>query len=390
MSVVVPWLLNTVVLGLLILVMAMLGYQSVRAVWGLRAPAPLPGIERLKFGVLIPAHNEESAIDALLESLLAVRYPGDLLHVLFVADHCEDGTVARIRAKGFECLDRQEGQRGKTPSLAEGLGWLSQRYGKQLDAVAFFDADNLVAPDFFQQAAASIEAGHAVVQAHVGVHNWNSTVFARLNFMNAVVENRLEELARSQAGLTCNLRGHGMVFRREVLEQVPWESGTLVEDQEMLVRLVLAGYRVHWAENARVNSVLPETAKDAAVQRRRWAGGRSTLMRKAVRALFGKWRADRDRVAFHLMLDFLLPSHAVQLSIAFVTVLIAGLVAGLLSWQTVVAVILVLLYFLYFALGNWLSGVPARTFLTVLWAPGYILWRTWIYLTSLRGTRKWR
>lgn len=390
MSEMIPWLLNTVVLGLLVLVATMWGYQSARAAWGLRAPAPLPGSDRLNFGVIVPAHNEESVIDALMASLRAARYPGDMLHVLFVADHCEDGTVARIRAEGFECLDRQTGPRGKTPSLAEGLRWLAQRYGQQLDAIAFFDADNLVDPEFFQQAAASIEAGHAVVQGHVGVHNWNSTVFARLNFMNAVVENRLEELARSQAGLTCNLRGHGMVFRREVLEQVPWESGTMVEDQEMLVRLVLAGHRVHWAENARVNSVLPETAKAAAAQRRRWAGGRSTLMRKAVGALFGKWRADGDRVAFHLMLDFLLPSHAVQLSIAFFTVLIAGAAAGLLSWQSAVAVILVLLYFLYFALGNWLSGVPARTFLTVLWAPGYILWRTWIYLTSLRGALKWR
>ncbi len=279
-------------MGLLVLVAGMLAYQSIRAYWGLRVPARAAGSERVSFGVLVPAHNEESAIGALIESLQGVRYPDGLLHVLFVADHCDDRTVARIRASGFECLDRQEGPRGKPASLAEGLDWLAERHGNKLDAVAFFDADNIVDPEFFHQAAAALDAGHPVVQGHVGVQNWNATVFSRLNYMNAVVENRLEELARSQFGVSCNLRGHGMVFRREVLQRVPWQSKSMVEDQDMLVRLVLNGLRVFWAEHARVRSVLPETTKDAAAQRRRWAGGRSTIMGEAVKTLFGKWRAD--------------------------------------------------------------------------------------------------
>jgi cellulose synthase/poly-beta-1,6-N-acetylglucosamine synthase-like glycosyltransferase len=368
----------------------MFGYQAARARHGLRAPAACRGDENIRFAVLIPAHNEEAVIDQLLASLRAVQYPRERLHVVVVADHCTDNTAARVRSAGVTCLERQDGAGGKTPSLVHGLDWLRHQHGQDVDAVAFFDADNIVDPEFFRQVACHLNAGAGVVQGHVGVHNWDASLFARLNYMNAVVENRLEELARSQAGLSCHLRGHGMVFHKMVLERFPWHASTLVEDQEMLVRLVLAGQRVVWAEQARVHSVLPVSTAEAATQRRRWAGGRSAIMASSVGALWRRWRATSDRTALHLMLDFILPSHAVQLSLVFLTALLAALAIPVTPWPFAAALSLLCLYFGYFLLGNRLSGVPWRVFLSFLWAPGYILWRTWIYLSSLKGVTRWR
>jgi cellulose synthase/poly-beta-1,6-N-acetylglucosamine synthase-like glycosyltransferase len=365
-------------------------YQAVRALWGLRAPPPLAGRDDRFFGVLVPAHNEEGVLDPLFASLRAVDYPADRLSILFVADHCTDATVAQIRAAGFACIDRQSGERGKTASLAEGIARLREQHGVGLDAIAFFDADNLVDAGFFRQAAAGLAQGHEVLQGHVGVHNWDATLFSRLNYMNAVVENRLEELARSQAGLSCNLRGHGMVMSRAVLEQVPWHAGTLVEDQEMLVRLVCGGRRVHWLQHARAASVLPATAKEAAAQRRRWAGGRSAIVGSSVRALWRHWRASGQASALHLMIDFLLPSHAVQLSLMFLAIMLSALVPGVGQWPFWLALALLPAYLLYFFVGNWLAGTPARLLLDVLYAPAFIAWRTWIYLSSLGGAKRWR
>ena len=365
-------------------------YQAARAVWGLRAPAPLIGRDDRFFGVLVPAHNEEGVLEPLFASLNAVNYPAERLAILFVADHCTDATVAQIRAAGFDCIDRQSGERGKTSSLAEGIGRLLEQHGDRLDAVAFFDADNLVDAEFFRQAAAGLEQGHPVLQGHVGVHNWDATLFSRLNYMNAVVENRLEELARSQAGLSCNLRGHGMVMSRAILQQVPWHAGTMVEDQEMLVRLVCSGHRVHWLEHARAASVLPATAKEAAAQRRRWAGGRSAIVRSSVRALWQHWRKTGQASALHLLIDFLLPSHAVQLSLMFMAILATAIVPGVGHWPFWLALALLPAYLLYFLAGNWLSGVPARLALDVLYAPAFIAWRTLIYLSSLGGAKRWR
>lgn len=365
-------------------------YQAARALWGLRRPAPLQPRTDLTFGIVIAAHNEANAMSGLFESLRQQRYPFSKMHVLFVADHCSDDTASQIEAAGFRVLQRNDGHPGKSGSLASGCSSLLASYGDTIDAFAIFDADNFIDPGFLAQAAAGLSSGHAVLQGRVTVQNWRDTVFSRLNYLNAVVENRLEELARSQAGLTCNLRGHGMVFRSDLSSIVFLPAQTLVEDQEALIRLVVHGHRAHWLEHAVVASVIPSSAAEAAAQRRRWAGGRSAMVGPAVRALWHRAVGSKDAVALNLLIDFILPSHAVQISLAFVSLALAVLCCGLSSWQTTVAASLLLAYFLYFIVGALLARLPLRVYLDVLVAPAYIAWRTWIYLTSRTGRSRWK
>jgi hypothetical protein len=51
---------------------------------------------------------------------------------------------------------------------------------------------------------------------------------------------------------------------------------------------------------------------------------------------------------------------------------------------------LLLAYMGYFLTGILLSRVPARALLSIVWAPAFIAWRTWIYLASLGGAKRWR
>lgn len=365
------------------------GYPAIRSLWGFRKPPlPQPQFDAC-FGVLIAAHNEAGAMTRLFESLHGLHYPADRLKVLFIADHCTDATMAEIEAAGFRCLDRRSGPSGKGAAIGDGHRQLRSEFGPVIDAYAVFDADNVIDRDFFAQAAAGLAEGHPVLQGNVGIYNWKATVFSRLNYLNAMVENRLEELARSQAGLSCHLRGHGMVFRASVLERVPWSAHGAVEDQDMLVRLVSAGIRVHWLEHARVRSVLPETARAAKIQRQRWAGGRSEILRRATEVLWKRYRTHRDWVALNLLVDLALPSHAVQLALVAAAIAVSAL-CGLDSWQFVAATALVPLYLAYFLVGNILAGTPPRAYLTIIWAPFFIAWRTWIYFSSLGGVKRWR
>lgn len=365
-------------------------YQAILALWGIRVHQGGQKSSRMRFAVLIPAHNEEMFIDGIIESLRKVNYPVEQLHVLFIADHCSDDTPRKITSAGFSCLDRQTGERGKTPALLEGINLVNRRLADKVDAITFFDADNIIHPDFFAYTSSRLEAGVSIVQGNVGIHNRYDSLFTRLNYINMAVIGRLKELARSQAGLTCQLRGHGMTFRKDVLDKMGWQASSLVEDREMLVRLVLKGYRVVWENAACVDSVYPTSTKSAAAQRRRWAGGKSALLRPSVKALCGKWIRDRDWIAFDLMVDFLMPSHAVQLSLVFLGMAGTVWLSGIDSWLSLSALMLLLFYYLYFLAGSLLSGVPFHVFLNFLMAPLYILWRTWIYLTSLKGATKWR
>jgi cellulose synthase/poly-beta-1,6-N-acetylglucosamine synthase-like glycosyltransferase len=368
----------------------MFAYQAVLARWGWSVrPGPAPS-EAQRFAVLIPAHDEEAALGSLLASLAAADYPALRLFVLVVADHCSDGTARVARAAGVACLERADGAPGKAAALADGLAWLESERPGWADGVAFFDADNVVDAAFFRYAAGRLAAGAPVVQGHVGIANHDVTLFARLNWINAMAENRFKELARGQAGLSCQLRGHGMVFRGDLLKRVEWHADSLAEDKGMVVRLVLAGLRVVWEDRARVASVLPTNTRDAAAQRRRWAGGKAAVASSAVGPLWRKWRESGDPVAFDLMVDFLMPSHAVQLSLVFGAVVVAGALADLQSGLFLAALALVPAYLAYFYLAGRRAGVPGRAFLSVFAAPIYILWRTWINLTRRSGARRWR
>lgn len=363
-------------------------YQARIALHGLRVRSSNAPQTGLRFAIVVPAHNEEAVIGKLLDSLRRLDYPKDKLHVLVVADHCTDTTAHTVRQAGYACLDRRTGERGKAPSLTDGIAWVNANH-PEVAAVAFFDADNIVHTDFFR-VMAGVVADEPCLQAHVGIHNWNASIFSRLNYINAMVENRFRELARSQAKLSCHLRGHGMVFRRDILQDLAWQRGAQVEDYDMQLRLVLSGRRVVWVDQARVDSVLPETAKQAAAQRLRWAGGKSAILRRSVATLFRRWLENRSAIVFDQTMLFLIPSHAVQLCLVFAVVIGAVLAAGFGSALLWTSLLLLVLYFGYFVIGAALNGVRLVTFMSVPAAPVYILWRTWIYLASLRGSARWR
>ena len=381
-------LINLLLWILLLLLGSAFAYQAWIALHGLRVRKPNSAGGELTFGVVVPAHNEEGGIAALLTSLRRLDYPHNKLLVLEVADHCTDATARLVREAGYACLERSTGANGKALSLVDGVAWVLERQPAAA-AIAFFDADNTVQTDFFR-IMTGLVPGEPYLQGNVGVQNWNATVFSRLNYINAMAENRFRELARSQAGLSCHLRGHGMVFRRDVLQDLTWREGGLVEDYDMQLRLVMAGRRVVWVDDAKVWSVLPETARDAAVQRMRWAGGKSAIVRRGVSMLYRRWKEKKTMIVFDQIMLLLIPSHALQVCLALAICAGAALGAGFGSALFCASAFLLTCYIAYLVCGAALNRVRPATFLSVPFAPFFILWRTWIYLASLKGADRWR
>lgn len=374
--------------GPLALLGSAFAYQAWIALHGLRVKHAVRTEGEPVFGIVVPAHDEEEGIGALLASLRALDYPRDRLCILVVADHCTDATARLVREAGFECLERSTGARGKAPSLGDGVARLLERR-PDLDAIAFFDADNTVQADFFR-VVAGLVPHEPYLQGNVGIQNWNVTVFSRLNYINAMAENRFRELARSQAGLCCHLRGHGMVFRRDILGDLAWQEGGLVEDYDMQLRIAVGGRRVVWVDEARARSVLPETARAATVQRMRWAGGKSAIVRRGISMLWSAWRKRPSMVVFDQILLLLIPSHAIQVCLASALFVGSIVVAGPGSALSCASATLLAGYVAYIVAGAMLNRVPLSAFLSVPLAPFFILWRTWIYLASLKGPGRWK
>lgn len=92
------------------------------------------------FLILIPAHNEEDGLPETLQSLSALQYPKDLMHIVVIADRCADDTARVARAGGAQCLERNEGPGGKGAAMSWAMQVL-RKDGVVFDALVIVDAE---------------------------------------------------------------------------------------------------------------------------------------------------------------------------------------------------------------------------------------------------------
>jgi hypothetical protein len=94
----------------------------------------------------------------------------------------------------------------------------------------------------------------------------------------------LRPLGRTALGGSAGLHGNGMVFAARVIDEHRW-SDHLTEDMELSLDLLLAGIRVQFAPDARVEAEMPDTSAAATSQQERWERGRLELARRYVPTL---------------------------------------------------------------------------------------------------------
>ncbi|MEW5933014.1 MAG: glycosyltransferase family 2 protein [Bacillota bacterium] len=248
-------------------------YYYLLACLGMARPScPPMARPSTRFALLIPAHNEETVLPFLLDSIAAQDYPRHLVEVYVVADNCTDGTPRVAARAGATVLERISSLRGKGYALQFGLREILNR--SRCDAVCILDADNLLDPAFLSRLNARLAAGALVVQGRVETKNpldsWVSTSYA-INFW---LSNRLWQLGRARVGLSGFLCGTGMCFRREVLASTGWPATSLTEDLEYTVVLISRGIKVTWAHEAVVFDEKPTSLAPSCRQRLRWLQGK--------------------------------------------------------------------------------------------------------------------
>ncbi len=230
-----------------------------------------------RFAVLIPAHNEEMVIEPLLESLENQDYPRTLYDVYVIADNCTDDTARRARAAGVKVMERfSDHKRGKGHALRYGLrrlGMLDPSKGNQYDAVAVFDADNLVDSGFLKVMNNRLAAGEHLIQSFLDSKNptdsWIASGYSLMFWLNC----RFMMLSRYNLGFSAAFMGTGMCISTQALADVGWNVETLTEDLEYSAQAMLHGYPTRYAHETRVYDEKPLTFTASVRQRLRWARG---------------------------------------------------------------------------------------------------------------------
>jgi glycosyltransferase involved in cell wall biosynthesis len=222
--------------------------------------------------VVIPACNAAAWIGESIGSVLAQSYPRALLEVVVVDDGSTDSTgtlaAAALHEAGFPAIVLRNGT-PLGPSAARNRGWRAARG----TWIQFLDADDLLAPDKIERQAAEVARAPDALAA----------VFSRWAFLiatsdGASPDDTVTDPAIGDDALVDLLRADNFMatgsqlFSRLWLERVNGyvESYRLIEDVDLLMRLVIAG------------GILTRVHSDAPLfWYRRRAGSASTVDRRA-------------------------------------------------------------------------------------------------------------
>ena len=227
--------------------------------------------------IQLPLYNERYVVERLIEEVIKIEYPKELLQIQVLDDSTDDtapfaeALVERYRALGYpiEYHHRAHRHGFKAGALQEGLETATGEF------VAIFDADFCPPSDFLARTI------HFFADPVVGVVQTRWSYLNRdYNFLTEVEAMLLdghfilEHGARSRAGYFFNFNGTAGILRKKMIADAGgWQHDTLTEDSDLSYRAQLKGWRFMYLPGLDCPSELPVEMHGFQVQQSRWAKG---------------------------------------------------------------------------------------------------------------------
>jgi cellulose synthase/poly-beta-1,6-N-acetylglucosamine synthase-like glycosyltransferase len=335
--------------------------------------------------IVIPAHNEGKVIGNTVKRLQAIDYPAVLFSIHVIADHCLDDTAEAARRAGAIVHERNEDPRsGKGAALF----WLFKRIleNGQCDAVVIFDADTLVDSAFLRVMDWRLAQGDQVIQGQHIIANPNQGWFPALTWAMFLIDNRFQNLGRTNLGWSAKNMGDSICSRVDVLRQLGWGEG-LTEDYHLRLKLLLSGIRIVYEPAAIGYGEAPLDWARARGQRTRWLRGTRDASRNIKKRLIVAGMKRRNFAMLDGALQASFPSYstlsvlslivlAMHVAVYFFTKPIS-LLPYIFAWAVMVAILVI-----YPIVGLALERAPIKAYFVILSGPYFIFWRTWVAILS--------
>ena len=242
-----------------LLILTLLGFGLVERIGyfrrGRQPPAPgrLPD-EHPKVCVQLPMFNEHAVAQRIIEAAASMRWPRDRLTIQVLDDSTDADTRALVQEVcqqvrdrlGVHCVWVHRPRRTGYKAGALEFG----RLDTDAEFIAIFDADFLPPPDYLERAiphfydeSGSALPGLALVQAQWGHLNDDESPLTEAQALWVDDHHSLQMSWRSANIGWVNFTGTAGVWRASAIDAVGgWRSASLVEDCELSVRALLAGY----------------------------------------------------------------------------------------------------------------------------------------------------
>jgi hyaluronan synthase len=341
---------------------------------------------RPSLSVIIPAFQEEDAVEATVDAIYACEYPADKLEVVVVDDGSTDATwekILELRERHPTLLAIRFSQnRGKRAAMAAGI-----RRGNG-EIVVFVDSDSVLEPDGLAKIVpdfADPTIGGVVGQADV--LNKTENFLTRMQQVRYYVAFRVVKGAESLFGAVTCASGCFSAYRRttllEILDQ--WEHQRFLGkpatygDDRALTNYILRNWRIVFQSAAKSHTIAPTTLRRFLVQQLRW---KKSWLRESIHVSKFIWRKHPAAAAatyLGVLFPWIAPIVVVH---AIVWRAAAG---GSPLFYLMGAYVMAVLYSLYYAISRrsplWWHGV---TFVAIYMA--FLVWQTYYAIATLRDT----
>jgi hyaluronan synthase len=334
--------------------------------------------------IVVPAFNEEDAIERSIEAILAADYPEGKLELVAVDDGSTDATGAVLDRVASACdritVVHFATNRGKRAAMAAGIRATSA------EIVVFVDSDSVLAPDAVRWIVKDFaDPGVGAVAGHADVLNARESWLTRVQAVWYFFSFRVYKAAESMLGTVTCCSGCFSAYRREAIARhvSAWERQTFlgrpatVGDDRALTNLVLRDWKTRYQARAHSATLVPSALRKFLIQQARW---KRSWTRESLLLALHVWRKHPLSTA---------PTYAsIALPLLAPLVLARGLVYQPLTYLGG-ALAVAVLYGLYYACWRgirdtvWISGVV----FVALWL-AFLVWQTYYSIVTVRRT-KW-
>ncbi|MBD2013249.1 glycosyltransferase family 2 protein [Microcoleus sp. FACHB-53] len=224
-----------------------------------------------KVSILVPAKNESAVLPDVVHSLFCLNYPSTHLDIWIVDDGSTDETPQILRKlqtqfSGLQ-VHRRESKGGKSGALNAVFPFT------QGEIVLICDADAQLSANFLRQTVPLFQKrAIGAVQARKAISNADTNFLTRCQQMEMSCDAYLQTHRIAVGGMS-ELRGNGMLVRREMLEKCKGWSEDTIDDLDLCFKLYLVGTEIEFVTVPAIQEEGVTTWRALWHQHCRWAEG---------------------------------------------------------------------------------------------------------------------
>jgi cellulose synthase/poly-beta-1,6-N-acetylglucosamine synthase-like glycosyltransferase len=277
-------------------------------------PGPPPEVaEWPKVTIQLPVFNERYVVERLVECVLRLDYPRELLEIQVLDDSTDEtmeaarACVERYRVLGHDIhyLHRDNRAGFKAGALEEGMKTAKGEF------IAIFDADFQPNADFLRRTIPYFQNPRVgMIQTRWTYVNRHYSALTEVEGILLDGHFVMEHGGRYREGSFFNFNGTAGVWRRAAIEDAGgWEHDTLTEDTDLSYRAQLRGWKFIYHIDIECPSELPVEMNSFKSQQARWAKGLTQVAKKSLPRIL---RADiplhiKAEAFFHLTANISYP-----------------------------------------------------------------------------------